>query len=752
MSFGKGYINMIGSRDKEKSFVNILFFLILVFHCLLVMQDKVLMIYPDELAYLDPARSFIRTGEFAIHNINENWEPILYSILLAPYTLIRNSYVQIKVLYIINCLLMASSVFPTYILCKKIVCNKTNRVLVMAIVALFPEFAMTHYFMAENLFLPLSLWLFVAVYGYLEETDKRKRRYRVMGLAVLCFLLYITKSIALGYCVGIAAVLAYDTVFERKWANLKENIINIIIFSAITLTFIILFKYYITVTADVLGTIYDTRGELPLRNFKEILFLFFCIISYIVYTLVAFFFLPIVLPGAKFNSLKNIDRQFYIFSTTALFAMCCAVAIICNIREDALEESIRIHMRFYAPLFIPFIVLTLSFSKIEFSKLQKKVYWVISCTSIFLMLIALRTPKFGCDLDAWLLFPFKSILYKICEKFHVNSTHGWPVILSMFVVVGTVLIVTFLGIKFGHSIKRIAIVILFFIIAENIYIIMIEYRNNERIQVGIEDCVLLNKYFNDVEGNILVISKEGSGYVTENVLDTYLSKEHFTVGYNDLSDLLDGNDGVWNISKTSIRAHYPWHNYYNLKRVDYVIFDRENNIKLDKSNLELLNIEGVEKFVVYQNMQPDYIRKEIIDLETESLNIDFSSGGDSTEYIVSGWHGQEQEGTWSTQEALLQYDAIISSDFEIEILCGTLVESPQIMILVDGIAVPSKDVVRTEDGYRIYVGENGFQSDAIKHMILIKDMSAFSPSQVWDGNVDERILSLYVKEIMIYDK
>lgn len=743
---------MIGSRNKEKSFVVILFFLTLAFHCLLVMQDKVLMIYPDELAYLDPARSFIRTGEFAIHNINENWEPILYSILLAPYTLIRNSHVQIKVLYIINCLLMASSVFPTYILCKKIISKKTNRMLAMTIVALFPEFAMTHYFMAENLFLPLSLWLFVAVYGYLEETDKTKKRYRVVGLAVLCFLLYITKSIALGYCVGIAAVLAYDTVFERKWANLKENIINIIIFSAVTLTFIILFKYYITVTADVLGTIYDTRGELPLRNFKEILFLFFCIISYIVYTLVAFFFLPIVLPGAKFNSLKSTDRQFYIFSTTALFAMCCAVAIICNIREDALEESIRIHMRFYAPLFIPFILLTLSFSKIDFSKLQKKIYWVISCTSIFLMLIALRTPKFGCNLDAWLLFPYKSILYKICEKFHVNSTHGWPVILSMFIVVGIVLIVTFLGTKFGHDIKRIAIVILFFIIAENIYIMMIEYENNERFQAGIEDCVLLNKYFSDVEGNILVVSKEGSGYVTENVLDTYLSKEHFTVGYNDLSDLLDGNDGVWDISKASIRAHYPWHNYYNLEQVDYIIFNSENSIKLDKSNLEPVVIEGVEKFVVYKNFAPNYIYKDITKLESETLSIDFSDDGDAADYIVSGWHGQEEEAVWTTQEALIQYDAFIDSDFEIEIKCGTFIDTPEITFFVDDIEVLSDNVTRTEDGYKIYIDEYGYNPDSIKHSILFRDLNAASPAQMWDGNTDERILSLYVSEILIYDK
>lgn len=746
---------MLRERKREFLLISLMYILVVIFRGLLTLQDSVLSIYPDELSYLDPARSFIQAGNFAVHNINHNWEPILYVLFLAPFTFIKNSYLQIKIIKLFNCFLMCSSIFPVYFLSTKIL-NKRKHILVVCfLTAIIPEFAMTQYIMAENLFFPLSIWFFYLVYLFISETRIKQKNIYICLISFFCVALYICKSIALSYPIGFFFILIYETIFVDKWKSLKTNFVRALLFGGIYVFLLLAFKSYIASTADVLGNLYDDMvAKLLQISLKEIIFAGYCLLNYLVYTLVAFIYFPLVYTGIKMRNLRKENRELYIFSVISLFAMWCATILISNIHEDAMESAIRIHARYFSVILIPLLILFFRAAeeKSSLTNLQKRMFATVTFIVSVIMFFILRLPKYGCDLDNFLIFYYKVGIYKLCEYWKIDTYRSGLILYIMFIIILCISIGTYFLSSDKKREKTFNIIISFIVIVfmfDNMLIAYFSYENNERFNGNVAEAVKINDYFKDKDGKILVVVNENLSQ--DNTLDTYINKLHYTVKFEHLYDIFANNSGIWYIEGQAISANYPWHVYKDLNRVDYLVTRNDIEMNLDKTDLEEINLDGVFTYRVFRNNNPTKLKLSVLSLEDEAISIDFSEGGNSSSYIVSGFQGQERSGNWTSKEAVLEFEGQIISDFEIQVNGGKFIEENEIGFEFDGNMIADEDIKRTDSGYLLYIDEDYFNGNKIKHSLKMTDYKAVSPAMLSNEYSDTRIISFFVNEVIIRD-
>ncbi len=143
----------------------------------------------DELVYSDMARSFASVGRFLILGQHGDYGPI-YPFLISPAyaatSSIADAYTWARV---IDALLMASVVFPAYLLARRVV--KPPAALAAAALAVaVPSTAYVGTLMTENAFYPLFVWLALALVLALE----RPTVVRQLVLLALCVLAFETRA------------------------------------------------------------------------------------------------------------------------------------------------------------------------------------------------------------------------------------------------------------------------------------------------------------------------------------------------------------------------------------------------------------------------------------------------------------------------------------------------------------------------------------------------------------------------------
>ncbi len=139
----------------------------------------------DELVYSDMARSFAATGHFLIRGVHGNYGPV-YPLLLSPvYAIfgpVSDAYAWARV---VNALLISSSVFPAYLLARRVV-RRPAALAAAALAVAVPSTAYAGTLMTENAFYPLFLWLALVLVLALERPT-RLRQLVLLGLCALAF-------------------------------------------------------------------------------------------------------------------------------------------------------------------------------------------------------------------------------------------------------------------------------------------------------------------------------------------------------------------------------------------------------------------------------------------------------------------------------------------------------------------------------------------------------------------------------------
>lgn len=208
--------------DKLLLLAIVLFAVSTVVRTMLADFPKAADVMPDEMRYMDLARSLLADGTLTIRGVRTTFQKILYPIALMPAMLFHDPLAQVKVMGFLNALYASSALFPAYVLARRIAPVFWPGVACLAFAALLPDLCYSVTFMSESLYLPLSLWLLVLLWDALEKPGRRGIVLAAAG-GVLCYVAYLCKEVALAYVIVVAFMFAARAVrraFEvRKGAR-----------------------------------------------------------------------------------------------------------------------------------------------------------------------------------------------------------------------------------------------------------------------------------------------------------------------------------------------------------------------------------------------------------------------------------------------------------------------------------------------------------------------------------------------------
>ena len=326
--------------------------------------------HPDEFRFLHLAKSIAQRGELLIMGEPTNYQKLLYPLLISPaFALVKDPLWQMRLVGIINVVTMSSAVFPAALLVKRLSGKGEVLLITLAALVVMPEFLYTATIMSEALYLPLCLWAF---YIFMLAMDENGRVKRPLWFALFGFVLYLTfftKEVALVFFIAAAGVLVFEGIRDRRdKGKLAQNGFSLLAFAVTFFALFLLMRWTLFHNQTSIYT--DGESEFgvgdqltisALFSAKPILYLPYSAAVMLTAGLLSFCVLPVLLPLFGFKSLDEPKKRLYIFSASSVVIMAATVAYTISIREDLWYLVPRLHMRYFFPLAVPFMILCFDF-------------------------------------------------------------------------------------------------------------------------------------------------------------------------------------------------------------------------------------------------------------------------------------------------------------------------------------------------------------------------------------------------------
>ena len=160
-------------------------------------------VYIDEGLYVNLARGLAFDHALTYRAMPTSYVYLTYPIALIPLMLVLPASANLyRAVQLYNALLMASAVFPTYLLARRMKLDRRAAYLSTLFLALLPDMVLSAYLMSEALLYPLFMWL--AYFGWRAIEREMPSLATLLACAALTALLYFTKP---GYIVFGAVLL-----------------------------------------------------------------------------------------------------------------------------------------------------------------------------------------------------------------------------------------------------------------------------------------------------------------------------------------------------------------------------------------------------------------------------------------------------------------------------------------------------------------------------------------------------------------
>ena len=185
--------------------------------------------FDDELHYAMQARD-VATGHFPRYNrIFEPFVPPLYGTVQGPVRYFAGKDAWRWWSRAFNVLLLASSVAPIYLLGRRWL-SQGWAALAAAVSLVSPSQVYARYILSENLYIPLFLWLTLAVARLCERPTRG--RAAVVGVALACCFLTRTQAIAVMLAVLLTLIWTLRSVREVIKVCVPMTVVCLAILSA----------------------------------------------------------------------------------------------------------------------------------------------------------------------------------------------------------------------------------------------------------------------------------------------------------------------------------------------------------------------------------------------------------------------------------------------------------------------------------------------------------------------------------------
>lgn len=569
-----------------------LFIGITALHVVMADFPKIMTIYPDELRYLSIARS-ISEGKLLIHNTESDFQKILYSLIIAPAFWVNSPILQIKIISWLNSILVSTSIFPVYLLGKKMLRENWKKYFIAIFSGVMPATLLAMTFMSEVIFIPLSLWTIFIGYRILDEENERKKIKLAAIFGILCYLCYLNKEISLYYIISMVCICVRSIYKKQNRRAEATALITVIVFFALPHFFMKLTIF------SGMGNSYDQMGLLEVLSVKKVLYMVYALFYNSIFATIAVGIFPIILFIDGFKEKREKEKRFMLFVMLAWLVGIGAIVYTISVREDYSNLSIRQHLRYLEPLTIPLLVNILAKEKIVYKKTIIKGFFAFG---ILLSFILHRVGN-GPIVDQQSLLYYNFIIDRVNAVLGSGAIIGERVVkilLLGFMVTGGVFL-------FRRSYKDFLGFFLSTFLCVNIininlgfYAIRTEYGISKKVQ---KEMAILSEILNKLEGNILVISPRGLEK-DNRLIDTYIDRPLYitSIEYSEMDAAIQ--DGIIDLENEKVFVEWPWGYYKNLTTIDYIL--AEKDIQLDNVKKIGEGVVGCE-YVLYKNSFPEKV-------------------------------------------------------------------------------------------------------------------------------------------------
>ena len=354
-------------QTNERQFVGIVFFMSVMIRTVLGWYyPRTVNCYPDEALYLSAAESLWNHHQVMAFHIPISFGKIGYSLLIAPAFAFSNVYMRTMAIAVINAVVMSLGVFPIYALAKRLLKEEKYRRWSVLFYALSATMTYTMTYVSEVVFVPVMVWLIYLLYGLLTGLWQGKKKiYRSILAVIVWFVAYLTKEIALVIPAALALYLVTEGMrgaVQRKRqsiqnASIEQNVekkktgkyILVLVAMAVACVGIYFLSNY--------GTQYYQLGfDFSLLQ-ERFGYLVYGCIFFIICTLMAFLFLPVLYPLIYGRCMEEHARKLCRFLWYVLFITAFIVSYTIYIYEDYPSATPRAHVRYVEYLFVPFLML-----------------------------------------------------------------------------------------------------------------------------------------------------------------------------------------------------------------------------------------------------------------------------------------------------------------------------------------------------------------------------------------------------------
>ncbi len=360
-------------QKKDKIILAIIFISSFLFFAVLVSKIGLpTFTQSDEAIWLGLAKSFHFNHNFQYKYIYQSYDCILYSILISIAYFISGPAHILTTMRFVGVFVMSTACVPAYLLTNKMIASKKVSIVISILAVLIPEMLYTCFITQEVLFYPLVLWLFYYLYQIYENQKQQKFIYEKLG--ILFFLIYWTKVYAIVFLLAFTLLEIVYLILEPKDCRKRiKNIIKVIVSFGI-LFFINKILIY-TLNGFHSGDMHYQRqiSRFPKITIETIFLMLKGVILYILGITISFGMFPICLVCSDAVTKKKNKFVHYLFLVT-LGIIGETVLSIYLIENIEVSTQYRIHMRYFFPLLIPYLLCMLKIVKQKISKNTQYVF------------------------------------------------------------------------------------------------------------------------------------------------------------------------------------------------------------------------------------------------------------------------------------------------------------------------------------------------------------------------------------------
>lgn len=315
-------------------------------------SPHIISILSDELRYLKEAESIINLGRISLFGSKPQYKNILYQVAISPAFLLHGKITQLKVIKILNILMLSSGMMPIYLMWKKAVRNRDIFQPVLLVIVYNPVMTDSMLYMAENLYVPLILWMAYLIFR-IGESEKRELKLSVV-LAGVSFLAYLTKEAALIFILAYIAALVIECMRRNKY-KVSVYICFIRLIDFLICFFCCYAAFYSVFTVETSSSYRVDVFSQAHDWIKMIPWIFYYFICNVKFLAVAAFLFP-VLFAIFHKRFVHRHREFMLFCMSTFFIGCMVLTLTISVPESA-GICFRLVLRYLDILVIFFLIL-----------------------------------------------------------------------------------------------------------------------------------------------------------------------------------------------------------------------------------------------------------------------------------------------------------------------------------------------------------------------------------------------------------